>query len=72
MTPEEIKGRALARFAQLAPKKYGRGQQEHRGILTERKGLLNDMEEEVIDLWFYLQAFKIKLEEEERKRLDLG
>ena len=71
MTPEEIKGRALARFAQLAPKKYDRGQQEHQGILTNRRGLLNDMEEEIIDLWFYLQAFKMKLEEEERERIDL-
>jgi len=60
MTEEQTASRdaALVRFQDLAAAKYEAGQKEHGGNLWEKPGLLNNMEEEVIDAWFYIQALK--------------
>ena len=55
-----IRDEALARFEMRAFEKYNAGQQEHGGLITARV-TLEDLEDEIIDLWYYLQAFKEKL-----------
>ena len=60
MTPDEIRDIAVARFNEFAPKKYDRGQDEHGGVLSETVEI-ECLEEEIVDLWFYLQALKLKL-----------
>jgi hypothetical protein len=62
ITPETIRDRAMQRFNELAPAKYDQGQAEHGGILIERD-LVSDMEREVIDFWFYLQALRQRMEQ---------
>jgi hypothetical protein len=59
-TPNEIKEFALNRWDKLAGKKYDDGQSRHGGLLTDRDSL-NDLEEEIIDAWFYVQSLRIKL-----------
>lgn len=59
LTPETIKQFALARWNELAPEKFDKGQAEHGGLLTNRD-CIAEMEKEVIDFWFYLQAFRQK------------
>ena len=54
---EKIKQRALERFKTRATAKYDAGQREHGGLITERV-TLKDLEEEIIDLWFYLSAYE--------------
>ncbi len=60
MTPDEIRDKAVARFNEFAPVKYDIGQAEHGGLLHETV-TIQHLEEEVVDLWFYVQALKIKL-----------
>ena len=55
-----IKNQAIEAFSAKAFQKYDAGQAEHGGLLTERVSL-EDLEDEIIDLWFYLQALKEKL-----------
>ena len=62
LTPEEIAKRSVDRFNELATAKYMAGQNEHGGCLVN-KVCLAHMEEEVLDLWHYLQALKIRLGE---------
>lgn len=59
-TPNEIKEFALNRWDKLAGKKYDDGQSRHGGLITDRESL-DDLEEEIIDAWFYVQALRIKL-----------
>ena len=59
-TPEAIKNYALNRWDKLAAKKYDDGQARHGGLITQRDSL-NDLEEEIIDAWFYVQALRIKI-----------
>jgi len=59
-TPEAIKNFALNRWDKLAAKKYDAGQAEHGGLVTERDSLA-DLEGEIIDQWFYVQALRIKI-----------
>ena len=54
---ENIKQRALLRFEERAGAKYDAGQREHGGLITERVEL-KDLEDEIIDLWFYLSAYR--------------
>jgi hypothetical protein len=61
-TPEAIRDYAVQRFQTLAPVKYDAGQKQHGGLLTQRP-LLEELEAEVIDLWFYLVGLRIRLEE---------
>ena len=55
-----IRDEALDGFMSKASRKYDAGQKEHGGLITERV-TLGDLEDEIIDLWFYLQALKEKL-----------
>jgi hypothetical protein len=59
-TPEAIKNFALKRWDKLAAKKYDAGQAAHGGLITERDSIA-DLEEELIDAWFYIQAIRIKI-----------
>ena len=59
---EKLWDNSLARFAHLARKKYDAGQKEHGGYLADRVSL-RDIEEELIDCWFYVQALKEKISE---------
>lgn len=56
-TPDEIREAGLARFRDLAAGKFDRGQLEHGGCLDE-KVRFDDLEEEIIDLWFYVQSMR--------------
>jgi len=49
---------AVKAFMDKATLKYVAGQKEHGGNLWEKPDLLDRMEEEVIDQWFYIQAMK--------------
>ena len=59
-----IKQAALDAFVSKAFDKYDKGQREHGGLITERVSL-EDLEDEIIDLWFYLQALRVKLNKDE-------
>ena len=73
-TPNEIRDFALERFAKLAKAKYDAGQEEHGGLITDRK-LFDELECEIMDMWFYLQAIRIKhheiVERAARQNMDL-
>ena len=56
-----IKQDALEAFASKANRKYDAGQKEHGGLITERVSL-EDLEDEIGDLWFYLHALRVKLQ----------
>ena len=62
LTPEEIAKKSVDRFNELATAKYLAGQAEHGGCLPEKVSLAH-IEEEVLDIWHYLQALKIRLGE---------
>lgn len=57
---ERIRDFSLFRFQELAKAKYDKGQAEHGGIITDRC-LVDELENEIIDLWFYVSALKLKL-----------
>lgn len=59
-TPNAIRDGALRRFQEIAKAKYDAGQREHGGLIIDRE-LLTELENEVIDLWFYVQGLRIKL-----------
>lgn len=63
MTPEQERsmGDALARFREKAESKYRAGQAEHGGNLWDRSQILDEIENEVIDQWFYVQVLRQKL-----------
>ncbi len=73
-TPNGIRDFALMRFAEAAKDKYDAGQEEHGGLITDRK-LFEELEAEIIDQWFYLQAIRIKhhelVERAARQNMDL-
>ena len=60
LAPEEIAKRSVDRFNELATAKYMAGQDEHGGCLVDKVDF-TDLESEVLDLWHYLQAMKIRL-----------
>ncbi len=62
LTPEEIAKKSVDRFNELATAKYMAGQDEHGGCLVDKVCLAN-MEEEIIDLWHYIQALRLRLGE---------
>lgn len=64
MTPEEIRDRQIEKFRLLAKVKFDKGQQEHGGVLTEQVNW-KDLEDEVIDLWFYVCSLREKMEKRE-------
>ena len=59
MTPEEIRDRQIKKFTLLAKRKYDMCQKEHGGLLTETVNW-KDLEDEVIDLWFYVCSMREK------------
>lgn len=61
LTSAQIRDQALERFNKLARKKYDAGQKEHGGLLTDRF-LVDELEKEIIDAWFYVQAMRLKIE----------
>ncbi len=60
-SPDEIRDASVKRFNELAAMKFDAGQAEHKGCLDERVTFAH-MEEEIIDLWFYVQSMKVKLD----------
>lgn len=63
MTQEQYESMesALNRFQSMASAKYKEGQKEHGGNLWEKECLMDEIEKEIIDQWFYIQAVKQKL-----------
>ena len=63
MKPEDIAHNSVNRFVDKAYNKYMAGQEEHGGCLLDKsKSLdffLDHIEEEIVDLWHYVQAFRI-------------
>ena len=57
---QQLRDDAIARFSKRASAKYDKGQAVYNDYLVDRVSL-DDMEDEIIDLWFYLQAFKERL-----------
>lgn len=66
-SPQLILDRAMRRFNSLAPDKYMDGQQRHGGLLNQKKDLIWELEQEVIDSVFYLSALREQLEKREAK-----
>lgn len=71
-TPEDIRDSAIDRFNSIAPPKFDLGQKEHGGDL-DASVQWEDLEYEVMDLWFYIQSMKRKVQAlaEENRRLRL-
>lgn len=65
-TPEGIRDFSIDRFNQLAGEKYDKGQLEHGGLLKETV-TLEKLEEEVMDLWHYIQAYRLKENEKDKE-----
>lgn len=55
----EFRDACIQLFAMRAKTKYDKGQQEHGGYLPADVSF-EDMEDEIIDAWMYLQAMKSK------------
>lgn len=66
-TPDKIRDDAIAHFCEIAIPKFNAGQKEHGGCLDERVTIA-DIEDEIIDLFFYVQSLKEK-QRHEIKRL---
>tara|TARA_R100001530_G_scaffold28654_7_gene22699 strand:+ start:1126 stop:1428 length:303 start_codon:yes stop_codon:yes gene_type:complete len=66
-TPERIRDTAIDLFIDRANAKFNAGQEEHGGNLDERV-TFKDIEDEIIDLWFYVQSKKRGYE---RKQVEL-
>ena len=60
LTPEEIADKGIERFNKLSKPKFMKGQAEHGGCLVDNV-TLDHMEEEIIDLWFYVAALRLRL-----------
>ena len=65
--PETFKEYALSRLERLARKKYDKGQAEHGGYLVDRVEL-KDIEDEIIDCFFYCTALRVKMGELEEEK----
>ena len=62
LPPEEIAKQSVDRFKALATAKYMAGQEEHGGCLVDKVKLAH-LEEEIIDLWHYVYALRLRLKE---------
>jgi len=77
MTDQEIRDAALREFKILAPRKFNAGIAEHnpdgtKGMWLMTSGqLVDSAEEEVIDLWHYIQVLKAKIKEQDALILQL-
>ena len=65
-TPEGIRDFSIDRFNLLAGEKYDRGQVEHGGLL-KKTVTIEKLEEEILDLWHYVQAKRLQDEELHRE-----
>ncbi len=63
LPPEEIARQSVERFRALGVRKYLAGQKEHGGDLVQ-KVRLEHLEEEIIDLWHYVYALKLRLKDD--------
>ena len=63
LPPEEIAKQSVDRFKALATAKYMAGQEEHGGCLVD-KVKLGHLEEEIIDLWHYVYALRLRLKDD--------
>ena len=61
--PEEIARQSVERFRALATAKYMAGQEEHGGCLVDKVKLAH-LEEEIIDLWHYVCALRLRLKDD--------
>ena len=59
---EKIARQSVERFRELASAKYMAGQEEHGGDLVQ-KVKLEHLEEEIIDLWHYVYALRLRLKD---------
>ena len=62
LPPEEIAKQSVDRFKALATAKYMAGQEEHGGCLVDKVRLAH-LEEEIIDLWHYVYALRLRLQD---------
>ena len=58
-TPDKTRDDALQYFMEVAGDKFDAGQKEHGGSLDERVSEV-DIDDEIIDLWFYVQSLSEK------------
>tara|TARA_R100001015_G_C4594998_1_gene150243 strand:- start:382 stop:684 length:303 start_codon:yes stop_codon:yes gene_type:complete len=65
-TPDEIRDEAIHFFTLKAHTKFNCGQDEHGGNLDTRVKF-RDIEDEIIDLWFYVQSMRTKYEAKQVK-----
>jgi hypothetical protein len=65
-TPTSFRDWSLARFHTAAKIKYDKGQDEHGGKVFERVSI-DEIEDEVIDMWHFVQALRVKLNILERE-----
>ena len=63
LPPEVIAQQSVDRFNALATAKYMAGQTEHGGCLVD-KVKLGQLEEEIIDLWHYVYALRLRYKDE--------
>ena len=68
ITPSEVREHAIARFKAKAREKYDKGQAEHQGLIVDRD-LLSEIEDEAIDLVFYIYALRLNLERAEARMI---
>ena len=64
-TPDQIRDAAITHFIERAVPKFNKGQEEHGGSCDQRANF-EELENEIIDLWFYMQSLKHKLESHDR------
>ena len=60
---EKTARKSVERFLALASAKYMAGQEEHGGDLVQ-KVKLEHLEEEIIDLWHYVYALRLRLKDD--------
>ena len=63
LPPEEIAKQSVDRFKALATAKYMAGQEEHGGCLVDKVKLAH-LEKEIIDLWHYVYALRLRLKDD--------
>ena len=63
LPPEEIAKQSVDRFKALATAKYMAGQEEHGGCLVDKVKLAH-LEEDIIDLWHYVYALRLRMKDD--------
>jgi len=54
-------------FLKLSRTKYEAGQLEHGGKMWEKSGMLDHLEEELVDAWHYIRTLRRQIEEAKQK-----